>query len=112
MSPGPPEPEVSPQKRLTLSTGLCHHCGGPLPDRPNRGSARRFCSARCRRLGWQARRPPVHVQARLVGLRDGLRLLRAQVDDRLTEVEALLCSIRRDERQGGADASARQASDT
>ena len=55
MSHGPPEPEVSPQKRLTLATGTCEHCRGPLPDRPNRGSLRRFCSARCRSRAWMTR---------------------------------------------------------
>jgi hypothetical protein len=58
-----PEPEVSPQKRLTLARGTCEHCGGLLPDRPNRGSRRRFCSARCRGRAWGATR----------GRDDGLR---------------------------------------
>jgi hypothetical protein len=63
MSHGPPEPKVSPQKRLTLARGTCEHCRGPLPDRPNRGSRRRFCSARCRGRAWGATR----------GRDDGLR---------------------------------------
>jgi hypothetical protein len=49
----------------TLPGCLCQYCRSPLPDRPNRGSRRRFCSTKCRWLGWLA----VEVyRARVLGL--------------------------------------------
>jgi hypothetical protein len=65
-------PPVLPAKRLTPSSGLCEHCRAPLPveDR-RRGSPRRFCSAKCRRLGWLDRQRAEAVQtyrAKVLGI--------------------------------------------
>ena len=47
-----PMPRTLAGNRLTPSPVLCEHCRGPLPSGPGRGEPRRFCSSRCRRLGW------------------------------------------------------------
>ncbi len=50
-----PMPQVPPENRLTPPSGLCEHCRAPLPEGRGRGEPRRFCSPRCRRLGWLER---------------------------------------------------------
>jgi endogenous inhibitor of DNA gyrase (YacG/DUF329 family) len=56
MESSAPTPPVPPGNRLTAPSGLCEHCRGPLPVDPRRrGEIRRFCSTRCRRLGWLER---------------------------------------------------------
>jgi len=72
------EPEVPPEKRLTLARATCEHCGDPLPDRPNRGSRRRFCSARCRGRAWGATR------ARDAGLRAAVETVIRLLQEALT----------------------------
>lgn len=54
MSAPIPVAQDAPENRLTPLSRLCEHCGAPLPG-PGRGEPRRFCSTRCRRLGWLAR---------------------------------------------------------
>lgn len=43
-------------KRSGHDLGACRNCGDPLPERRRRGSARRCCSARCRKLAWLSAR--------------------------------------------------------
>ena len=46
-------------------------CGRPLPQTRRHGSPRRFCSARCRSLAWDAAHPRAHADA--ADLADGVR---------------------------------------
>ncbi len=72
MSTPPPTRRRASENRLTPSAGLCEHCRGPLPDRPGRGEPRRFCSTRCRRLGWLDRQRAEAVASREAGYREVL----------------------------------------
>lgn len=42
-------------KRSAYDLEACLNCGSPLPGRRRRGSARRCCSPRCRKLAWLGR---------------------------------------------------------
>ena len=43
-------------KAFPATTGRCAYCGAAFTVQRRHGSARRFCSARCRRRAWAARR--------------------------------------------------------
>ncbi len=49
--------EVRPVKRRNACGGHCLNCSGPLPNRSNPGSPRKFCSPRCRRDLWERTHP-------------------------------------------------------
>jgi predicted nucleic acid-binding Zn ribbon protein len=67
---------------------VCIVCGRARDPRK-----RETCSAQCR-AALHRRRHEAARRAGLLALRDGLRLLRAQLDDRLAEVDALLALTR------------------
>ena len=77
------EGQVSPENRLTPSPGICEHCRTPLPPGRGRGELRGFCSARCRRQGWLARKETAArapLEAELTALKATLRELAAEQD--------------------------------
>ncbi len=51
--------EVRPDKRRNACGGHCLNCSGPLPNRSNPGSPRKFCSPRCRREHWERTHPRI-----------------------------------------------------
>lgn len=55
---GSPTQEAPPKRSKAFRLAICERvgCSRPLEDARRHGSARRFCSPRCRRLAWQARR--------------------------------------------------------
>lgn len=83
-----------------LGSPRCEVCGEPLGPRAERAKAPRVtCSAKCRGIRWRQRRTAA-VETALGRLREGLLLLRDQVDDRLGEVDHLLAELRAGDRDG------------
>jgi len=41
-------------KRSRIESETCQNCKSTLPERKRRGSPRKFCSTRCRKLSWTA----------------------------------------------------------
>jgi hypothetical protein len=91
MSDAMPRPQVPAE---AVRTGVvasqeptCAVCGGPRAARK-----RETCSAKCR-AALHRQRQGASMRTQLAGLRAGLVLIRAQVDDRLAEVDALLGAL-------------------
>lgn len=55
---GPPPQEDAPKRSKAFPLAICERvvCSQPLEESRRHGSARRFCSPRCRRLAWHTRR--------------------------------------------------------
>jgi len=85
-----------------LGSPRCEVCGkdlGPRAADPDAKVRQVTCSAKCRSLRWRKRRTAA-LEAGLTRLRDGLLLLRDQVDDRLGEVDRVLAELRSGPRDG------------
>jgi len=83
-----------------LGSPRCEVCAKPLgPRAAAQKNPQVTCSASCRGKRWR-RRHEAALDAGLARLRNGLLLLRAQVDDRLGEVDRVLAELRSGPRDG------------